>query len=187
MSGAAERGEDMIHFVYDNSFYGNTGAQRSGATPRGAYTTTTPELKKQKRKSLARIMMAHDPTYVATASIGFIRDLYTKVKKASEMSGFRFILIDAACPTGWDSDPAYSVELGKLAVKTGYFPLYEYENGHLTFTNPSNRHKDPSKRTPIEEYLKLQGRFKQLLKDEAGLQMLRDDIQYEWDMLTRLE
>ena len=132
-------------------------------------------------------MMAHDVTYVATASIGFMRDLYTKAKKASTMPGFKFILVDAACPTGWDSDPAYSVELGKLAVKSGYFPLYEYENGKLTFNNPSNRHKDPSKRTPIEEYLKLQGRFSQLLQDEAGLQMLRDDIQYEWDMLQRLE
>ena len=187
LSGAAERGENVIHFVYDNSFYGNTGAQRSGATPRGAYTTTTPELKQQKRKSLARIMMMHDVSYVATASIGFMRDLYTKAKKASTISGFRFILVDAACPTGWDSDPAYSVELGKLAVKSGYFPLYEYENGKLTFNNPSNRHKDPSKRTPIEEYLKLQGRFSQLLQDEKGLQMLRDDIQYEWDMLQRLE
>lgn len=188
LSGAAERGEDIIHFVYDNAFYGNTGAQRSGATPRGAYTTTTPELKQQRRKSLARIMMMHDVSYVATASIGFMRDLYTKAKKASTMSGFRFILIDAACPTGWDSDPALSVELGKLAVKTGYFPLYEYENGKLTFNSPSDRHrKDPSRRSPIEEYLKPQGRFKQLMQDPAGLQLLREDIDYEWNMLQRFE
>ena len=186
LSGAAERGENIIHFVYDNSFYGNTGAQRSGATPRGAYTTTTPELKDQKRKSLSRIMAMHDVTYVATASIGFIRDLYSKAKKAASLEGFKFILIDAACPTGWDSDPAYSVELGKLAVKTGYFPLWEYEQGKLTFTSPSNRHLDPSKRTPIEEYLKYQGRFTNLLNDNETLDLLRKDIQYEWDMLKRL-
>ena len=187
LSGAAERGEDIIHFVYDNAFYGNTGAQRSGATPRGAYTTTTPELKQQKRKSLARIVMMHDVSYVATASIGFMRDLYTKAKKASTLSGFRFILIDAACPTGWDSDPALSVELGKLAVKTGYFPLYEYENGKLKFNSPSDRLKDPVKRTPIEEYLKPQGRFSELLKNPDALDLLKSDIQYEWDMLQRLE
>ena len=186
LSGAAERNEDIIHFVYDNSFYGNTGAQRSSATPRGAYTTTTPGGKDRKRKSLARIMAMHDVPYVATATIGFVRDLYTKVKKASQMEGFRFILIDAACPTGWNADPSYSVELGKLAVKTGYFPLWEYENGKLTFSRPTERILAPEKRTDIKEYLKYQGRFKDLTKHEDMISMLRNDIQYELDMLKRL-
>lgn len=187
LSGAAERGEDILHFVYDNSFYGNTGAQRSSSTPRGATTTTTPTGKDKKRKSLARIMAMHDVSYVATTSIGFIRDLYSKVKKASEMTGFRFILIDAACPTGWDSDPSYSVELGKLAVKTGYFPLWEYEKSKLTFSRPTARILDPEKRTDIKEYLKYQGRFKALLNDEKQLQLLQQDIQDELDLLKRME
>ena len=186
LSGAAERGENILHMVYDNSFYGNTGAQRSSATPRGAYTTTTPEGKSQKRKPLARIMAMHDVAYVATASIGFIRDLFTKVKKASQIEGFKFILIDAACPTGWDSEPSYSVELGKLAVKTGYFPLWEYENSKLTYSSPTKRIIDPEKRTDIKEYLKLQGRFADLLKNESKIELLRQDIQYEFDMLQRL-
>jgi len=187
LSGAAERGENILHFVYDNSFYGNTGGQRSSSTPRGAYTTTSPAGKEKKRKSLARIVAMHDVEYTATASIGYIRDLYTKVKKASKLKGFRFILIDAACPVGWNSDPAYSIELGKLAVKTGYFPLWEYENNKLTFSRPTERVKDLSKRTNIKEYLKYQGRFKDMLENEESLNLLRKDIQDELDMLQRLE
>jgi pyruvate ferredoxin oxidoreductase beta subunit len=187
LSGAAERGEDIIHFVYDNSFYGNTGAQRSSSTPRGAYTTTTPSGKEKKRKPLARIMAMHDVAYVATASIGFVRDLYTKAKKASQIKGFKFMLIDAACPTGWNADPAYSVELGKLAVKTGYFPLWEYENSKLTFSRPTARILDPEKRTDVKEYLKYQGRFKEMLENEKLIKIFEQDIQYEIDMLKKLE
>ena len=187
LSGAAERGENIIHAVYDNGFYGNTGAQRSSATPRGAGTTTTPQGKEQKRKSLARILAMHDVAYVATTSVGYPRDIFNKFHKASEIEGFKFILIDAPCPTGWVSDPQLTVELGKLAVKTGYFPMWEYENGKLTFTSPSNRLKDPNKRTPIEEYLKHQGRFQNLLKNSELLELFKKDIQDEWEMLMKLE
>lgn len=185
LSGAAERGENIIHAVYDNGFYGNTGAQRSGATPRGADTTTTPNGKQEKRKSLARIIAMHDVAYVATTSVGYPRDVFTKFKKASMIEGFKFILIDAPCPTGWVTDPEMTVELGRLAVQTGYFPLWEYQNGKLTFTRPSDRLKDPSKRTPLEEYLKPQGRFKNMTPDM--IKVLEQDIQYEWDMLARFE
>ena len=185
LSGAAERGENIIHTVYDNGFYGNTGSQRSGATPRGASTSTTPGGKEQKRKSLSRIMAMHDVPYVATTSIGYPRDLFAKFRKASQIEGFRFILIDAPCPTGWVSDPALTVELGKLAVKTGYFQLWEYENGKLSFTSPSDRLKDPAKRTPLEEYLKLQGRFKNMTEDQKRL--LLQDIDDEWTLLSRFE
>jgi len=184
-SGAAERNENIIHFCYDNGFYSNTGAQRSGATPRGAVTTTTPEGKREKRKSVVRIMAAHDIPYIATASIGYPRDLYAKVKKASEIEGYRFILIDAPCPTGWNSDPAITPELGELSVKTGYFPLYEIENGKLTFSKRGIKYRDPSNRLPIEEYLEKQGRFKAM--SEENLKLLLKDLQYEWDMLARLE
>ena len=184
-SGAAERNENIIHFCYDNNFYSNTGAQRSGATPRGAVTTTTPRGKREKRKSIARIMAAHDIPYIATASIGYLRDLYTIVKKASMIEGYRFILIDAPCPTGWNSDPAITPELGELSVKTGYFPLFEIEEGKLTFSKRGIRYKDPINRLPIEKYLEKQGRFKSMTSEQTKL--LTDDLQYEWDMLSKLE
>ncbi|MHA1976280.1 MAG: thiamine pyrophosphate-dependent enzyme [Candidatus Hodarchaeales archaeon] len=184
-SGAAERNENIIHFCYDNNFYSNTGAQRSGATPRGAVTTTTPEGKKEKRKSIVRIMAAHDIPYIATASIGYPRDLYTKVKKASQIEGYRFILIDAPCPTGWNSDPAITPELGELAVKTGYFPLFEIENGKLTFSKRGERYRDPEKRVPLEEYLEKQSRFKKMTPSQ--ITEVKKDIQHEWDQLIRLE
>ncbi len=184
-SGAAERNENIIHFCYDNGFYSNTGAQRSSATPRGAVTTTTPGGKREKRKSVVRIMAAHDIPYIATASIGYPRDLYTKVKKASLIEGYRFILIDAPCPTGWNSDPAITPELGELSVKTGFFPLYEIEEGKLTFSKRSIRYKDPANRLPVENYLEKQGRFKSMTSDQ--IKLLTDDLQHEWDMLSRLE
>ncbi len=184
-SGAAERNENIIHFCYDNNFYSNTGAQRSGATPRGAVTTTTPVGKSEKRKSIARIMAAHDVPYIATASIGYPRDLYAKVKKASTIEGYRFILIDAPCPTGWLSDPAITPELGELSVKIGYFPLYEIEEGKLTFSKKGEKYRDPANRLPIERYLEKQGRFKSMTP--AQIKLLEADLQYEWDMLARLE
>ncbi|MHA1236148.1 MAG: thiamine pyrophosphate-dependent enzyme [Candidatus Hodarchaeales archaeon] len=184
-SGAAERNENIIHFCYDNNFYSNTGAQRSGATPRGAVTTTTPEGKREKRKSIVRIMAAHDVPYIATATIGYPRDLYAKVKKASTIEGYRFILIDAPCPTGWNSDPALTPELGELSIKTGYFPLLEIENGKLTFSKRGIKYRDPANRLPVEEYLEKQGRFKAMSKEQ--IEILKADLQYEWDMLARLE
>ena len=184
-SGAAERNENIIHFCYDNNFYSNTGAQRSGATPRVAVTTTTPGGKKEKRKSITRIMAAHDIPYIATASIGYPRDLYTKVKKASQIEGYRFILIDAPCPTGWNSDPAITPELGELAVKTGYFPLFEIENGKLTFSKRGERYRDPEKRLPLEEYLDKQSRFKKMTPIQ--IVEVKKDIQHEWNQLERLE
>lgn len=184
-SGAAERNEDILHCCYDNGFYSNTGAQRSGATPRGAVTTTTPTGKTEKRKSITRIMMAHDIPYIATASVGYPRDLYTKVKKAAQIEGYRFILIDAPCPTGWNSDPAITRELGRLAVQTGYFPLFEVENGKLTFSRRSERVRDPERRKPLEEYLSKQGRFKQMTSE--AIEALSKDLQREWDLLARFE
>jgi pyruvate ferredoxin oxidoreductase beta subunit len=184
-SGAAERNENIIHFCYDNGFYSNTGAQRSGATPRGATTTTTPMGKKEKRKSITRIMAAHDVPYIATASVGYPRDLFEKVRKANKINGYRFILIDAPCPTGWSSDPAMTLELGKLAVKTGYFPLFEIEEGKLTFSPRGLHYKDPQNRLPLVEYLGKQGRFRSMSPEM--IRLLEIDLQNEWDSLTKLE
>jgi len=185
ISGAAERNENLIHCVYDNGFYGNTGAQRSGATPRGAITTTTPLGKQEKRKSLARIIAAHDVPYIATTSVGYPRDLYRKMKKAASIEGFKFLLIDSPCPGHWNTDPRMTIEMGRLAVKTGYFPVYEIDNGKLTFSSISKRYKDPANRLPLEDYLKPQRRFRHMTPEQIGV--LKEDIQAEWDALTRLE
>jgi pyruvate ferredoxin oxidoreductase beta subunit len=184
-SGAAERNEDVLHFCYDNGFYSNTGAQRSSATPRGAVTTTTPTGKTDKRKSVTRIMMAHDIPYIATASVGYPRDLYAKVKKAAQIEGYRFILIDAPCPTGWNSDPAITRELGKLAVQTGYFPLYEVEDDKLTFSKRGARFRDPERRKPLRDYLGKQGRFKKMTSED--IDALAKDLQREWEILEKFE
>lgn len=185
LSGAAERNEDMIYFCYDNGFYSNTGSQRSSASPRGVVTTTTPKGKKEGRKSIARIVAAHDVPYIATATTGYPRDLIAKVRRATSIEGFRFILIDAPCPTGWYSDPALTPALGKLAVKTGYFPMFEVEHGKLTFTKKFAKYRDPKTRLHIEEYMKLQGRFKAMTPQQT--EELQTDLQHEWDMLARLE
>jgi len=130
-------------------------------------------------------MAAHDVPYIATATIGYPRDLYAKVKKASMIDGYRFILIDAPCPTGWNSEPALTPELGELSVKTGYFPLYEIENGKLTFSKRGIKYRDPINRLPIEKYLEKQGRFKAM--SEEQIKLLQKDLQYEWDMLAKYE
>ena len=122
---------------------------------------------------------------IATASIGYPRDLYTKAQKAGKMEGYRFILIDAPCPTGWDSDPAITRELGKLAVQTGYFPLYEIEDGKLTFSNRGKKYRDPANRIPVEEYLNRQGRFKKMTSEQTT--ELKKDLQFEWDKFSRME
>ncbi|MHA2333417.1 MAG: thiamine pyrophosphate-dependent enzyme [Candidatus Hodarchaeales archaeon] len=185
LSGAAERNEDVIHFCYDNSQYTNTGNQRSGATPRGAKTTTTPSGKLDRQKSIGRIMMAHNIPYVATATIGYLRDLYDKTKKASEMQGFRFFHIHQPCATSWDYDPRYTITLGKLAVQTGFFPMYEIIDGTLTFDKRFAKYAEKENRKPLEEYLKYQGRFKRATPEM--IKILEEDIDAEWEALKKLQ
>lgn len=161
LSGAAERNSNIIYIMYDNEAYMNTGIQRSSSTPMGAWTTTTPiKGKLEPKKDVAKIMIAHGVPYVATASIAYPHDLYSKLQKAREVKGFRYIQIHAPCPIGWRFDPRYTVRVARLAVETGLWVLYEYYNGRLVISSPSRAFMDPSKRKPIEEYLKLQGRFK---------------------------
>ena len=172
LSGAAERNEDIFYFCYDNEAYMNTGIQRSGATPYGAWTTTTPvrHFKREPKKSIDDIVAAHRVPYLATASVAYVEDLYKKIVKAKEIRGFKFIHILAPCPPGWKSKPEDSVKLARLAVQTGVFPLYEVENGIY-----SQSIKSP-KRKPVAEYLKLQGRFKHLTVEQvAEIQKMVDD------------
>ena len=129
LSAAAERNENLIYICYDNEIYGNTGGQRSSATPAGARTTTTPGGKGQGKKEIIEIMAAHRIPYAATLSIAHPEDFQAKIRRALEIEGFRFFLIHAPCPTGWKTEPAESIELVRLAVCSGVFPLYEVFNG----------------------------------------------------------
>ncbi|MEM1638582.1 MAG: 3-methyl-2-oxobutanoate dehydrogenase subunit beta [Desulfurococcaceae archaeon] len=165
LSGAAERNEDIIYIMYDNEAYMNTGIQRSSSTPKGAWTTTTPTGKIENKKDVARILIAHGVPYVATSSIGYPHDLYSKLQRAKNIEGFRFIHVHAPCPPGWRFEPQYTVRVAKLAVETGLWILYEYHNGKLTLSGPSKPYIDPAKRKPVEEYIKLQGRFRAVTED----------------------
>lgn len=129
LSAAAERDENLIYICYDNEIYGNTGGQRSSATPATARTTTTPRGKGEGKKDIIGIMAAHRVPYAATLSIAHPEDFRDKIRKALRLRGFRFFLVHAPCPTGWKTEPAESVELVRLAVRSGVFPLYEVTGG----------------------------------------------------------
>ncbi|MBI5027078.1 MAG: pyruvate ferredoxin oxidoreductase [Nitrospirae bacterium] len=186
LSGAMERGHDMLYICYDNGAYMNTGIQRSSATPFGADTTTSPAGsvvpgKMQQRKNLTKIMAAHDIPYVAQASPAHWQDLIRKVKKAFEIKGPKFMNVISPCNRGWRSRTDDAIELSRLAVDTCYWPLYEVENGitKVTYT--------PRNKKPIVDFLKPQGRFKHLFSPENEwiLKKLQEDIDKEWDELLR--
>jgi pyruvate ferredoxin oxidoreductase beta subunit len=155
ISAAAERNENMIQICVDNEAYMNTGIQKSGLTPYGSWTTTTPLGKTNNKKNLPFIIAQHNVPYVATVSISYPEDLKKKLAKAQAIKGFKYIHAIIPCPTGWRFHPSKTVEIGRLVVETWSNPLYEIEDGVLNIT------KQP-KQKPIEEYLKPQGRFKQL-------------------------
>ncbi|MBI3297244.1 MAG: pyruvate synthase subunit beta [Elusimicrobia bacterium] len=165
LSGAAERGEDILYVCYDNEAYMNTGIQRSGGTPAGAWTMTTPEGSALPKKDLDAIVEAHHPAYLATATPAYAEDMVRKFKKARGLTGFRFIRVLAPCPPGWKYEPEETVRLSRLAVQTGLFPLYEREGGAFRLNVPV------AKRRPVTEFLSRQGRFRRLGADgETALQ-----------------
>jgi len=161
-SAAIDRGLDFLYVCYDNEGYGNTGQQTSAATPFAAVTATNdpPLGNPLAKKDLFAIWAANRPTYVATAIAAEPVDLARKIEKASAMKGPRLLLILAPCPTGWGFEPSDLVEIGRLAVSTGVFPLKEWEAGRTVHT------KIRRPRVPVEEYLKRQGRFRHLFKPE---------------------
>lgn len=161
LSGALERGHDFIYVCTDNEAYMNTGIQRSSSTPFGASTTTSPAGKMRPgqitwKKNMAAIAAAHNIAYVATACPSYPLDLIQKVKKAADIQGAAYIHILSVCPTGWRSAPELSIKLGRLAVETGVFPLYEVEHGTYRLS------LDFPKLKPIKEYMKYQGRFRHM-------------------------
>jgi len=161
LSGAAERGDDLIYVCYDNEAYMNTGTQRSGGTPLGAITTTTPAGKREHKKDIAAIMNAHRLDYLATASASYPIDLYKKISKAKTHRGLKFIHLMVPCPPGWRFQPRDAIRVGRLAVQTGMWILYEIEHGRMRLTGPSKALGKPgAKRKPLREYLESQGRFR---------------------------
>ena len=153
LSAAAERNENLIYICYDNEIYGNTGGQRSSATPAAARTTTTPGGKGETKKEIIQILAAHRIPYAATLSIAHPDDFRDKIQKALEIKGFRFFLIHAPCPTGWKTEPAESIELVSLAVRSGVFPLYEVFDGIDFRLNAEPDGTDPA------QYYEKQRRF----------------------------
>ena len=167
ISGAFERGHDFTYICVDNEAYMNTGIQRSGATPLYANTTTSPAGKISSgnplyKKNMPAIIAAHGSPYVATASIAYAPDMMKKVKKAAEIKGPTYVHVHAPCSTGWKFDGSKTIEVGKLAVETALWPLYEMENGEITAVRKIKNRK------PVEEYLKVQGRFKHLFTMAGG-------------------
>jgi len=188
LSGAMERGHDMLYVCYDNGAYMNTGIQRSSATPRGADTTTRPAGsvipgKTEQRKDLTKIMAAHNIPYAAQASPSHWMDLMKKARKAFEIPGPKFMNIISPCNRGWRSRTDDSIALSRLAVETCYWPLYEVENGIVKITFK------PKKKKPIVDFLKPQGRFKHLFKPENEwvINKLQEDIDSEWERLQKEE
>jgi pyruvate ferredoxin oxidoreductase beta subunit len=186
LSGAMERGHDMLYICYDNGAYMNTGIQRSSATPLGADTTTCPAGtsspgKTQERKNLTRIMAAHDIPYAAQASISNWLDLMKKVRKALSIKGPKFMNILAPCNRGWRSRTDDAIMLSRLAVNTCFWPLYEVEDGVTKVTFK------PKEKKPVTDFLKPQGRFKHLFSPENEwlLKQFQDDVDKEWERLQR--
>ncbi len=178
LSGALERGHDFVYICLDNEAYMNTGVQRSSCTPYGAMTTTSPPGAKsfgqmRWKKNVPAIAVAHGIPYVATASPAFFLDLMNKVKKAALIKGPAYIHIYSPCPTGWGAKPEDSIKLARLAVDTKIFPLYEVIEGKYYITRKVTKPK------PVEEYLKLQRRFRHLTPELIQEIQRRVDVEYE--------
>ena len=162
LSAAAERNEDILYICYDNEIYGNTGGQRSSATPEGALTSTTPRGKAERKKDMMAIMAAHRIPYAATLSVAHRDDFLRKLRTARAIRGFRFLVMLSPCPTGWKSSPDESVELIDLAVRCGLFPLYEVFDGtrYVINARPDG--------TDVREYLSRQRRYSAAEAEAVG-------------------
>lgn len=177
LSGALERGHNLLYVCFDNEAYMNTGIQRSSATPYGASTTTSPAGKVRIgqmtwKKNLPAIAAAHNVPYVATACPSYFRDLITKVRKAVAVKGPSYIHILSVCPTGWRCPPETAISMGRLAVETRIFPLYEIENGKYKISINVPQPK------PVTDYLRQQGRFRHLTEDNLKEIQRRVDEEY---------
>ena len=180
LSGALERGHDMVYIMYDNEAYMNTGVQRSSSTPLFASATTAPAGKVSKgednpKKDMAMIAAAHGIPYVATACISYPEDFMKKVKKASDIEGPAFIHVLQPCTIGWGYSTENTIKIGRLAVETGLFPLYEIENGEFKISYK------PAKRKPLKEYIRMQKRYRHLTDED--IEILQKNIDEKCKLL----
>ncbi len=187
LSGALERGHDFLYICYDNEAYMNTGIQRSGATPHGAATTTSPAGTKipgkpEFKKDLIGICAAHGIEYAATASPAYWNDYITKVRKALEVEGPAVLHVFSPCPLGMRHDSDKSIELARLAVQTRYWPVYEVEKGKYKLNLKVPKPK------PVVEFLKMQGRFGHLFqpKFQHELDIIQQWVDINWKRITEL-
>lgn len=186
LSGAMERGHDMLYVCYDNGAYMNTGIQRSSATPRASNTTTSPagtvvKGKLQNRKDLTEIMIAHNIKYAAQASPSNWQDFTKKVEKALTIEGPTFIDVLSPCPLGWGYDPSKSIELARKAVDSLFWPVYEWENGKYKINIK------PKNIIDIEEFLFEQQRFRHLKKEPEIVEEIRQSVKDKWEQLLLKE
>ena len=184
LSGAAERQADFIYICYDNEGYMNTGNQRSGSTPLGAISGTTPILgKQQHQKDITAIMEAHHIPYVATASACHPLDLYEKVRKAKTIKGTRFIYVFTPCPPGWRFPFSDTIKIGELAVQTAWTVLYEIENGVFRLTSASESLARKGNLKPVREFVAVQERFRSIT--EKQLNELQDWVNARWQLYLK--
>ncbi|MCK6549184.1 thiamine pyrophosphate-dependent enzyme [Myxococcota bacterium] len=182
LSAAAERNEDILYICYDNEIYGNTGGQRSSATPLGAATSTTPAGKEVPKKDIVAIMAAHGIPYAATVSLAHPEDAMRKLRAALETTGFRFLHMLSPCPTGWKSEPEDGIELVRLAVRSGLYAVYEVFDGDRVVINAEPDASDEARARDLAKYFELQGRFK---KGTVDLQRVKSDTDRTWRSLRR--
>jgi 2-oxoisovalerate ferredoxin oxidoreductase beta subunit len=184
LSGMVERGTNVFYIMYDNEAYMNTGIQRSSATPVGAWTTTTPvgsrqDWKRQPKKNMMDIMVAHKIPYAATASVAYPEDFIRKLRKARDIKGPKFFHVYAPCPTGWRLPPEKTVEISRMATDACVFPLYEVENGVYKIN------RKPAKKVTFQEYMAMQGRFRHL--PASVVEEIQKGIDREWEILLKRE
>ena len=179
LSAAAERNEDVLYICYDNEIYGNTGGQRSSATPAGAITSNLPGAKVEQKKDILAILAAHGIPYAASVSLAHAEDTLRKLRRALDQTGFRFLHVLSPCPTGWKSEPALGMELIRLAVRSGLFPVLEIFDGRRHVINIEPDFSDEA----LDMYLSLQRRFQ---RSGIGAADLRPAIDRHWQTLRQL-
>jgi pyruvate ferredoxin oxidoreductase beta subunit len=185
LSGALERGHDFVYICYDNEAYMNTGIQRSSSTPFGAATTTSPAGKQSMgqatwKKNVTAIAAAHGIPYAATANPSYPFDMFRKVRRAIETPGPAYLHVYSVCPTGWRCASDLAIELGRLAVQTAAFPIYEVIDGERIRVNIK-----PEELLPLKQYLSSQGRFRHL--DEQVISEVESRLRREWEALLQRE
>ena len=182
LSGAIDRDDNIIYICYDNEAYMNTGIQKSGLTPFGAKTTTTPTGKNihgniRPKKNMFEIVAAHDIPYAATATVGYMTDFLNKVEKASKIKGTKYIHVIAPCPTGWGIPVSDTIDSAREIVDCGLWYLAEYENGKFTLNHDSKEF------TSVSDYLKKQSRFRHLTDED--IQMIIQSRDAKWEKIRR--